>query len=253
MSTSFRLAAGALLLSAVVLAQNTANLAIRVSLPDNVLDVADGGTVNMPVNALGQTLTAGFSVTNRGTTLPQINFVQMSGSTDFALSGVAEGPFALNPNATFGGQVIYRATTSSRTTGRMQINYTVGNATANVFVNFVGSAPEFTYSVIPQSGNATPLTDGATIAFPSTAIDSVSTAVVVVSNRGTYQGTFNAANVSGDGFQTIGVPLPGTIVDAGLDAKSSARITFVLVITTARSIAFWSSRTFPGHSYPSSR
>ncbi len=222
MLKSFRVAAGALLFSAAVLAQtpaNTANLGIRFSLPDSVVDVADGGTINMPVSALGQTLTAGFTVTNRGTTLPQINFAQMSGSTDFTLFGVQEGPFALNPGASFGGQVTYKATTSQRTTARMQLNYTVGNATVNVFINFVGTAPEFTYSVIPQGGNATPLTDGATIAFPNTAVDAVANAVVVVTNRGTYQGTFNTATVTGESFQSIGVPLPGTIVDAGRDVR----------------------------------
>ena len=223
MRISQRLAAAVLSCSATLLAQttpaNTANFGIRVTLPDSSNDVVSGATVNMPVAGIGQGLSASISITNRGTTLPQVNFVQINGSTDFTLVGAPEGVFQVNTSGVFGFQVGYKASTSLRTNATVTVNYTVGTANANVTLAFVGTAPEFTYSFIPQGGNATPIVDGGTIAFPSTAVDASAAAVIVLSNRGTNQGVFNSALVSGDSFASAGVPLPGTTVDPGRDVR----------------------------------
>jgi hypothetical protein len=228
MRTAPKLTLALLAIPAFVFGQtpaNTANLAFRATLPDSASDIVDGATIVMAAPGIGGGLVATITVTNRGTTVPQINFVQISGATDFTLFGVPEVPFVVASQQVFGFQVGYKASNSGRNSARVTVNYTVGTSTVSVNINFVGTAPEFTYSVIPQGSNATPLNDGGTIAFPPTPIDATSTAVVVVNNRGTGQGVFNGAAATGEGFATVGVPLAGTTVDPTREVRFSVQFT----------------------------
>ncbi|MCC6588166.1 MAG: choice-of-anchor D domain-containing protein [Bryobacterales bacterium] len=212
-----------LALIALVTAQ--AQIAVRVQLPDATLDVADGGTIPFVATGLARPVAANLTVTNRGTQAATINFVQISGSADFALSGVPETPAVLASGQVMGATVAYAASTSNRVTGQLRINYTIGTATSTTTLNLVGTAPEFVFSYTPQGGNATTLTSGATLQFPNTAVDAQSTALVVVANRGTAPGIFNGAAVTGAEFQTVGVPLPNTSVDGGKDVRFTIAFT----------------------------
>lgn len=191
---------------------------VRVQLPDQTIDAADGSTVTLPAAGVGQTVAATVVVTNRGTAAT-LNFVQPSGSNDFTLSNVPDTPTTVAPGGTFGFVITYRASTSNRTTGRTQFNATVNNAAINFSLNLAGVAPEFAYSYLAPGGNQTGLTNGGSIRFPDTAIDATSTATVVVANRGSYQGTFNGATATGAEFGTVNVPLGNTIVEAGRDIR----------------------------------
>lgn len=220
----FRVAFFSLIALAALQAQ-TNPFAVRVQLPDAALDVADGGSIPFIATGIGRTLSANLIITNRGTQVATVNFAQLTGAADFTVSGVQDGAFTVAPGQVFGAQITYAATTSNRTTGQFRFNYTIGTTTANVTLNLVGTAPEFVFSYTPQGGNAATIGNGATIQFPNTAIDAQSTAVVVVANRGTAPGIFNGASVTGAEFQTVGVPLPNTSVDAGRDVRFS--VTFV--------------------------
>lgn len=220
----FRVAILSLLTLASAVAQ-TGPFGIRVQLPDAALDVADGGSIPFVTTGIGRTLSANLTITNRGTQAATVNFAQLTGAADFTVSGFPDGSFNVAPGQVFGVQISYAASTSNRTTGQFRFNYTIGTTTANVTLNLVGTAPEFVYSYTPQGGNATTLANGGTLQFPNTAVDTQSTAVVVVANRGTAPGIFNGASVTGAEFQTAGVPLPNTTVDAGRDVRFS--VTFV--------------------------
>ncbi|MBM3739489.1 MAG: choice-of-anchor D domain-containing protein [Acidobacteria bacterium] len=229
MQMTQRLATALLTLSGLVFGQatpaNTANIGIRVTLPDSAADVADGATINMVTGGIGQSAAASVVFTNRGTTTPQINFIQMSGSTDFTLSGVPETPLSVAPQQVFGFQVSYRATNSGRNQARVAVNYTVGTATVTVSLTFQGSAPELTFSVIPPGGNAVNLVDGASVAYPATPLDASANATFVITNRGTTPGVFNSASVTGDSFQSVGVPLGGTAVDPNREIRFVVQFT----------------------------
>jgi len=217
--------AAVLLAGGALLAQNT-SLGLRVQLPDSTNDVADGSLLLMPTTAIGQTVGGNFNATNRTTQTITINFIQVSGSTDFTLGNAPETPFTVPANGVFGFQVNYKATTSQRTNGRLQINFTAGTASFTFGVNLTGVCPEFAFSFIPSGGNQTVLTDGATIQFPNTAIDASSSAAIVATNRGSYQGVFNFATVSGSSeFATFNVPLSGTVVEAGREIRFGLNFT----------------------------
>ena len=86
-------------------------------------------------------------------------------------------------------------------------------------------APEFSYSFTAQGGNQTGLLNGGLIRFPDTAIDATSNALVIVTNRGSYQGVFNSAVATGAPFGTGNVPLAHTTVEAGRDVRFSVTFT----------------------------
>ena len=192
---------------------------VRVQLPDQTIDATDGATITMPAAGVGQTIAASVVVTNRGTAVATLNFVQPSGSTDFSLGNVPDTPTTVGAGGTFGYVVTYRASTSTRSLGRVQFNATINNAAVNFGLNFAGVAPEFAYSYTAQGGNQTGLQNGGAIRFPDTAVDATSTALVVVTNRGSYQGVFNGAVATGAEFGTVNVPLANTIVEAGRDVR----------------------------------
>lgn len=206
------------LLAAGSLAQ-AQQFTVRVQLPDQTIDAPDGTTITMPTAGVGQTVAAAVVVTNRSTSPATLNFVQISGSNDFTLSNAPETPIAVTAGGTFGFTVVYKATTSTRTLGRAQFNATINNSATNFGINFAGVAPEFVYSYTPQGGNQTGLANGGTIRFPETAVDATSNAVVIVNNRGSYQGVFNSAVVTGAEFASVNVPLPNTTVEAGREIR----------------------------------
>ncbi|MEZ5404095.1 MAG: choice-of-anchor D domain-containing protein [Bryobacteraceae bacterium] len=213
------------LMALPAIGQAQAPFSVRVALADSTSDIADGTPVTLAAGGIGQSASAGFSFSSTTSSIVQVNFIQLSGSSDFTLASVPAAPFSVERNGSFGIQVQFKASTSARTSGRLQINYTVDNRTGTLSFPLAGIAPEFIFSAIPQGANQILLNDGATIPFPDTAIDATSTAVIVAQNRGTYQGVFNSATVAGAGFATSGVPLSGTVVEAGREVRFSVTYT----------------------------
>lgn len=221
----FRLALIALVGSVSLLAQTTPLFSVRVQLPDSTLDLADGGSIPFVAAGVAKPVAANLVITNRGTQSATINFAQLSGSSDFTISGVPDTPFAVAAGQVFGAQITYGAATSNRVTAQFRFNYTVGSTTSNVTLNVIGTAPEFVYSYTPQGGNTQPVASGATLQFPATAIDGTSNMTIALTNRGSAPGIFNSAAVTGAEFQTVGVPLPNTSVDAGKDVRFTVTFT----------------------------
>jgi hypothetical protein len=219
-------------------------------LPASLVDAPDNSTVTVAANAVGQPVAAAVSVTNRSTTIQQINVIQITGSNDFTLSNLPGLPFVLAPGANFGFQISYAATTSARTTARLAITFSASptaTTSTTIGVNFAGTAPEFAASFTPQGGNATPIVNNGTIRFPATAIDATSTATVVLTNRGTNEGRIQSVAVNGDNFQLAGLPLPGTVVAAGSEVRFTVIFTpkqlaavrgSLAVATSDRSVTF---------------
>jgi hypothetical protein len=210
---------------------------VRVQLPDQTIDAADGATITMPATGVGQSISASVVVTNRGNAPATLNFVQPSGSNDFTLSNVPDTPATITPGGTFGFNITYLASTSTRAAGRAQFNATINNAATNFGLNLAGVAPEFAYSYTAQGGNQTGLANGATIRFPDTAIDATSNATVVVSNRGSYKGTFNSAIATGAEFATINVPLGNATVEAGAEVRFGVTFKPKALVTSRGSLA----------------
>lgn len=216
------------LLSAPGLMGQTATplFTLRVQQGTTVINIADGGLVTLPADAVGLSATATLTATYRGTSQVSINAFELTGSTDFSVSGVPELPFTLTPNQSLVVNIRFLASSSLRQSGQMAFAFNEGRFTGRFSLNLAGTAPEFAFSYIPLGGNSTLINSGGTIPFPLTAINATTSAVIVVLNRGTGTGTVNSISLSSAGeFQLVGVPLPGTSVEASKELRFAVTFT----------------------------
>lgn len=207
------------------LAVSAQTFGIRVLQGSSGTTVENNGTVVLAAEAPRAPVAATIAITNRGTNNVSFTRPTQTGSLDFEFSGLPDDTavnLAAGQTLTF--PVRYTPRSSARAEGRLVLSYTELNRPGTLTLNFVGTAPEYVFSFVPQGGNATPLVSGATIAFPLTAIDATSNATVVINNRGTAPGAFNSATVSGANFQLAGVPLTAAI-DPGRDVRFTVQFT----------------------------
>ena len=154
-----------------------------------------------------------------------ITAIDLSGSTDFSLTGLPDPSQTFKPNDGFTLNLQYKPTTSVRVTGVLKISYseqlpTPPNGvqpkaiTGSFSFNLSGVAQEFTFAYQPPpSGNTTPLNPNDTIVFPITNVNDTPTATVVLTNKGSGPGVVNAITVSGAVFTAGSLPPAAASVD----------------------------------------
>jgi len=182
--------------------------------------VSNGGTVGIATDGIGRAATVTVSFTYRGASTASITAVDLAGSTQFTVTRKPQVPAALSPNGEVNFDVTFTPTASASATAQLAISWTEGTTLAGVFlVNFTGAAPEFAVAYLLQNDqNAISIADGGTIQFPSTPANSITTATVILLNRGSapldlQSLTFTSA---GQEFQVLGLPLlPGSLAAGG--------------------------------------
>jgi hypothetical protein len=154
---------GLFLFAAALPAQ--APFSFRIQQAQSVQTLGDGGTLTLGADAVGLRVTAFVTVTYTGTTSITLNSLEQTGSTDFTLTSVPDmtTPPQFFRGQTFSFSVLFTPTTSQRVASKAVFSYTEGKTTANLTLNLAGVAPEFAFSYIPQGGNATPISSGATL------------------------------------------------------------------------------------------
>ena len=215
---------------AAALGQTTLPFTIRTTQGTNVEIIGDGGTLNLPSEGIGLPVDGTIALTfNRtGGATAVINSINLTGSTEFALSGLPTFPATVTtrtPEVLVG--VRYTPGSSRQATARIAVSYTENNRTASFSINLTGTASElaYTYQVLPN-GNSTLIASGGTIQFTQTNVDTTATAQVVITNKGSGQGTVNAITYSGSPqFVLAALPFPPATVDAGKDLRFSIQFT----------------------------
>ncbi len=210
------------LLGALALAASAQPFSVRVQLAQSSAIVPDNGSVTLAADSLGAPTAATVTVTYTGTSTAIVAALNLVGSNDFTLASLPaeiEQGVTLRRNESFSFIVRYLPTTSARASARASFGYTEGRTTASVGFNIVGTAPEFVFSYIPQGGNATPVSPGATLIMAQTLIDTTTTTTVVITNRGSGAGLVKTISGGGGAFQLTGLPLPDTTVEAGRELR----------------------------------
>lgn len=193
---------------------------IRVTQGQTGSTIDNGGTIAIAAEVPRAQTPANVNITNRGTGTVIFNRALYTGSTDFTFVGLPDENLASIPSGqTLSFVVRYTPSTSTRTTGTLQLPYTEGRNPGTLTINLVGTSPEYASSFTPRDGNATPVSSGGTITFPLTPVNATSSTTVVITNRGTAPGTFKAASVTGAAFQLSGLPLQDAQVPAGGDLR----------------------------------
>jgi hypothetical protein len=215
---------------------------MRVALGSAVTAVNDGGNVAFTADAIGRPQDAVLSVTYRGNGSAVITALDVTGSTDFILSGLPDFTQVLTQNQTVTINISYKPTASQRVTGAIRFSYTEtppnppgGANRSGIFgLTMSGVAPEFVFTVVPQpNGFATPLLPGDTIAFPATLINETSSALVIVTNRGSGAGLVNLVTLTGVSFGLSGLVAPPVTVDPGRDMRFTVRYAPTVIETNA--------------------
>ena len=238
-------------------AQTTLPFAIKAQQGTIVTNVSDGGSIAFTADGLGRPADANITITHLGvapspgatpTGTATITAIDLSGSTDFSLTGVPDPAQTFQTNQSFTIGVRYRPTTSVKATGLLKITYTEtaptppsGVApkptTGSFTLNLSGVAPEFVFSYLPPPNtNVIPLAPNDTILFPLTAVNDTPTAAVVITNRGSGPGVVSGIAVSGAAFTALSLPAAFTSVDAGKDLRFSIRYSPLQIETSAGSV-----------------
>ncbi len=208
-----------------VIAQ-TAPFTLLVQQGTNRFTISDGGTITLPAEAIGLPASASVTLTYVGTAgSATINALELTGHTDFSVTGLPELPLSLMRNQSITLSIRYLPTSGQKASGRIAVNYTEGRTTTSVTINLAGTAPEFVFSYVPPGGNTTPLAAGGTVTFPATALNTTATASFIISNRGSGAGLVNNIRGGGDAFQLVGLPLPPVTVEAGKELRFSVQFT----------------------------
>jgi hypothetical protein len=148
-----------------------APFSIRVQLPQTTSILADGGTLALQADALSVPVAATLTVSYTGTN-PSflINAVDLTGATDFSLSGApdtSQGALTMARTQTLVLGVRYAPRSSVKAAGKIGIAYSVvtaaGTSVGTLTLNLTGVAPEFTFSYIAQGGNPIQVGPGGTM------------------------------------------------------------------------------------------
>jgi hypothetical protein len=240
------LAVLALALASAAMAQAPAasTFSFRTVQPSLVQTFGDGGTLAFTSDGIGINSDATITVTYRPslTTLSaQITVADLSGSTDFTLTGSSDyngGAVTLTNNApttTFG--IRYKPTSSRALTARITFTYLEtdnasvpsfrGTRSGSFALNFTGATSEFVYSYAVQpNGNSTILNTGDLITLPAVNLTETAAVAVTLTNRGTAPGTINSVSLKGPAnFALANVPFPPIAVDAGKTLTFAVRFT----------------------------
>ena len=221
-----------LLLTAALLPGQTQPLSFRAQVSGTAQTLADNGTVQFTADAIGKALEATVSVTNRGTGTINITRVEVTGSTDFTVTGVPAPEVTYLPTEAFSVNVRFNPASGVRAVGAIRFFYTdtpptpPGGrvVTGSAGLNLNGVAPDYTFTYLPPpSSNATPIQPDGTIAFPATGVNETATAAVVIGNRGSGPGSVGVISATGAAYSLASLPNPPTVIDPNREVRFLVR------------------------------
>lgn len=210
---------------------------IKVQQGNSVVNATDGSSIAFQADAIGRPSDATVIITHLGVTpltppnaaptgTATITAIDLTGSTDFSVTGIPDPGQTFTPGQNFALGVRYKPSTSLRVQGLLKISYqeqapTPPNGvmpkptTGSFSLNLSGVAPEFTFSYQPPPGNnTTPLQPNGTIQFPVTNVNDTPVATVTITNIGSGPGIVSAVTISGaPDFTPVNLPPASSSVD----------------------------------------
>jgi hypothetical protein len=219
-----------LVLAACALSAQAQNLRIVCQVGGVDTSVPNGGAVTLSTDAVGHSVTSGFSLFNVATSSVTVTQVGVSGSTGFSLAGVPSLPATVAAGNLLAFFVQYTATSAAHATGTVTIATTEGDSKLTYTVQLTGtvvgtsSLPSFGVSYTdPRTNNAIAVLDGGVINFGQVNLTAGSDITVTVLNRGAGSGAVSNVSLTGaSAFELHNLPVFPAIVASG------ASMTFVI-------------------------
>ena len=177
----------------------------------------DNATLQLSVNAVGQSATMTITLTYTGNTSVILGQPQLFGQTNaFRLNtgSLSSGSLTQGQSASF--SVTYTAASATQATGQLTVPYTEAGSTPTapgtsgaLAFALSGTAPNLVVAyTLPTNGNVVTITNGNTITFPSTVVGASTTVMMAIDNIGSGNGSVQNIMISGDAaFSLQSLPL----------------------------------------------
>lgn len=184
---------------------------------NNYNPLSSGGRVLFPAAGVNSTTVAAIVISNRGSGPTAVNAVTISGAS-FQLQGIPFLPVSLDAGGTFRFNVAFAPRQNGVSSGTLQVG--LPDRTVPFALEGSTAAPDFNVSYFLQNDNNTyTLTTGGRISYPTTNINSTSTATIILSNRSGGGGYVNSISLSGANFLLNGIPALPAFLDVGKEIR----------------------------------
>jgi hypothetical protein len=210
-----------------VYAQTAAPFTLIVQQGQSVTPVADGQNLGITSSGVGRATSFTLIGAYTGTTTAILSSqAQLVGSTDFTAGPITPVvPATLNPGKSFSVTITYQPTSASTDSAELTIPFTESAATSagtpatgSLVFGLTGTTSNLTVNYFSApTNNVIPLSNGGTIPFPSTLVNTSVSVTVLIANAGAASGAVNSVSVAGsNAFELQGVGLlPASIASGG--------------------------------------
>jgi hypothetical protein len=198
----------------------------------NTVPVANGSTLTLAANAVGQSTSMTITLTYEGSTSAVVSQPTLSSTNGFGIgnSSISSTPLQFGQSVSFA--VTYTPTTAAQATNQLSVPFTQSGATSNSAgtigsLTFIlsGTAPNMVVAyALSTNGNVTPVASGSTITVPSTVVGLSTTVGMVIANQGSGPGSIQSIALTGDpsfSLQSLSTLLPVQSLAAGSDVTFS--------------------------------
>jgi hypothetical protein len=198
----------------------------------NTVPVANGSTLTLAANAVGQSTSLTITLTYEGSTSAVVSQPTLSSTNGFGIgnSSISSTPLQFGQSVSFA--VTYTPTTAAQATNQLSVPFTQSGATSNSAgtigsLTFIlsGTAPNMVVAyALSTNGNVTPVASGSTITVPSTVVGLSTTVGMVIANQGSGPGSIQSIALTGDpsfSLQSLSTLLPVQSLAAGSDVTFS--------------------------------
>jgi len=175
----------------------------------NQTPITNGGTITFDPTPVGSTLTAAFTILNRGTGMGTVNGVTITGA-GYTLSGLALLPANVPTDQSLRFNINFIPRDRGTFRGTLRVEFE-GSAARSFELVGTGAGPALSFQYL-TGGDIKDLPANATLPLPGTNVGSTQSVILLARNSGTTEARVTTIVLSGDGLTLVSVPpLPATL------------------------------------------
>jgi hypothetical protein len=210
---------------------------IRAQQGNQVASISNNGSVLFAAPGINRPVASRFTLTYRGAGVASFAVApEVVGAPGFNVTQVGSFPVNLATGDSYTFEVTYLPSATSQVSAQASLNYreTLQPTTPNgspivlnnaITLNLIGTAPDLVISYFLADGNVVPLSNGSTLDFAQVPVNTVTSAIVSITNRGSATGTIQSLALTGETFQLFGLPLLPLSIESGRELRVTVRFT----------------------------
>ena len=184
------------------------NFTVTYTLSDgNAHTLSEGSAITFPAVDINGTATAVIDILNQGTGAGSVTGISVTG-TGFRITGQPALPAAVAAGQGLRFQFVFSPAQAGSFNGSFRI--TLSNNSISGTLTGPTASPNLSVAYVePDTNNVRALQDGATLSFPNTLVNTVSSITLLVANNGAGTGLLNSITLGGNSpavFQILSQP-----------------------------------------------